>query len=74
MRWKNSKKQVEMSKRFTSDEDEMVKKFLWIPKRIDGEVRWLETAQMRRTPWPTFSLLGTKFRWLYFSWVDREGS
>lgn len=44
----------------------IVTKFLWLPKTIDGEMRWLERATYRR------AYLYTHYDWKWFDdeWVD----
>jgi hypothetical protein len=59
-----------MQKWFLEDYVDKVTKFLWMPKMVSGEVRWLEKATMERTPWPFYTLLGMRFRWIYTEFMD----
>ena len=42
------------------------KKFLWFPKKIDGEVRWLETAMYSQV----YELWSEQYVWMDRHWED----
>ena len=39
-------KQRELREKYMNGERKLVQKFLWFPLTIDGETRWLETAEI----------------------------
>jgi len=45
----------------------IIRKFLWLPRTIKDETRWLEYAKIKqswaRPPYP-------KLAWFGFSWID----
>lgn len=47
------------------DETRVVTKFLWFPKEIDREIRWLEKATYKQVYW------GATLGWHDLWWVNK---
>ena len=62
MRWK-AKPQMEAGAR------RILTKFLWLPRHIDGETRWLERASINQT-WECWGA----YDWSFAGWVDQSFS
>jgi len=47
----------------------VIKKYLWLPKRIDDQIRWLETARIQQVYRFYFGLIRS-YIWADVEWAD----
>jgi len=71
MRWKQSSKQKQLAERY-GKKDRVVKRFIWLPKCINGEWRLWEVCHIQQTVFRKIRLLfgGVKYVWADIEWVD----
>lgn len=65
-----------------TDEEKVIKKFLWLPRKIDDEWRWLEWAYIEYVKHSFTHLVWNKntkdwddkvyYQWKPWRWVDEE--
>ena len=62
MRW-GTEKNFPLKKR-------MIRKFLWFPKKIDKETRWLEKATILQLLYCPYRLPSDCYKWKDLRWID----
>jgi len=46
--------------------------FLWFPKKLNHEWRWLETVKIRQVAYQSYTSSGYKLFWEDIKWIDDE--
>ena len=77
MRWKKKQKKIKnTTEHYSVGDTRIITKFLFFPKCINDEYRWLEFANIKQvlekqTNWEYFEIVGY-YEYEEYVWVDKE--